>query len=269
MAIAGTFISGGAGQILVVTHEPDRPASRAVLVVPAFAEEMNKSRRLVWETARALCEQGFRTIVPDLYGTGDSEGEFADATWDTWIADLCRTVAWARNGGTERFDALLVRFGAALFSAAEQELGTVFERAVAWQPIHRGSEVLRQLLRMKSMAIRMSGGRVASLEALEQALVEGPDTMELGGYEVAPKLAVAVRQATFPMRGDGSGAIGEGLILEFASPTAAMDSPPSAADGDGIWRVRQIAAERFWNVVEPKCSPALVDATASFLSETP
>jgi exosortase A-associated hydrolase 2 len=266
VGVSGTFIDGGAGRILVVSHEPDRPTDRAVLVVPAFAEEMNKSRRLVWDTARVLREHGIRTLVPDLFGTGDSEGDFAQARWDIWVDDLCRTIEWARERGAARFGALVVRFGMALFAAANERMSTEFERAVAWQPVVNGADVLRQLLRMKVMSIRMLGGRAESADALLETLLNGGEPMELGGYLVSCELARAVHGTS---AAPAEIAVKAGVVLEFdATSSAEPDAPEARARDPGTWRVERIAAERFWAAFEPRPNPALASSTATFLSAT-
>jgi len=44
----------------------------AVLFIPPFADEMNKTRQLVAQQARQLAEHNFAVLILDLYGTGDS-----------------------------------------------------------------------------------------------------------------------------------------------------------------------------------------------------
>ena len=51
---------------------------------------MNKARRQAAIQARALASDGFSVLVPDLFGTGDSDGELRDARWETWLDDLER-----------------------------------------------------------------------------------------------------------------------------------------------------------------------------------
>ena len=66
-----------------VLHWPAEPRVPLGLVVhaPAFAEEMNKSRRMVALQARALAEDGLAVLLVDPLGCGDSPGDFGDATW--------------------------------------------------------------------------------------------------------------------------------------------------------------------------------------------
>ena len=50
-----------------------------VLYCPPFAEEMNKSRRMAALQARAFAKAGYGVLLLDLYGCGDSSGDFSDA----------------------------------------------------------------------------------------------------------------------------------------------------------------------------------------------
>ena len=73
---SGEFVAGTKGPIFVLLRKPLVPPRGCVLVVPPFAEEMNKCRRMVTELAIRLAEQGIATLQPDFYGTGDSAGDF-------------------------------------------------------------------------------------------------------------------------------------------------------------------------------------------------
>src|SRR5262245_21600498 len=64
-----------------------------VLLLPPFAEELNKTRRMCARFARRLAGHGWRVVRVDLYGCGDSAGEFRDATWSQWISDLAGQIA--------------------------------------------------------------------------------------------------------------------------------------------------------------------------------
>ena len=84
---------------LFCLHSPaaaHRPQYR-VLVVPPFAEELNKCRRMLALTTRQLSMQGCDVLWPDLYGTGDSAGEFGDAVWADWVADLGASLNGTRH----------------------------------------------------------------------------------------------------------------------------------------------------------------------------
>src|SRR4051794_23621058 len=83
-----------------VPADPDNIGD-IIVHVPAFAEEMNKTRRMTAHVARELAARGFGVLQVDLLGCGDSSGDFADATWEQWITDLVAAAEWARcrHGG--------------------------------------------------------------------------------------------------------------------------------------------------------------------------
>jgi alpha/beta superfamily hydrolase len=70
--------------------------SRGTLVFAhPFAEEMNKSRRMVALAAGAFAACGWSTLQIDFTGCGDSGGDFEDASWAAWTADLHDAWCWA------------------------------------------------------------------------------------------------------------------------------------------------------------------------------
>ena len=75
------------GRRFAVYHAPavDQMRGQIVYLHP-FAEEMNKSRRMAALQSRALASAGFAVRQLDLLGSGDSEGDFGDASWDLWVA---------------------------------------------------------------------------------------------------------------------------------------------------------------------------------------
>jgi alpha/beta superfamily hydrolase len=72
------FLDGPAGNLFCLHFPRSTPggARRCALVLPPFAEELNKSRRMGALAARALQRAGHDVLLIDLYGTGDSAGDF-------------------------------------------------------------------------------------------------------------------------------------------------------------------------------------------------
>ena len=84
------FLPGSAGQLFCVYRGPAdamQPPETGVLYVPPFADEMNKARRQAAVQSHALALQGYGVLSVDLFGTGDSEGEFAAHPPNHQIAD--------------------------------------------------------------------------------------------------------------------------------------------------------------------------------------
>ena len=60
-------------------------------MLPPIGEEMNKSRRMFSLQAQHLAKHGVISVIPDLYGLGDSEGATALTQWMQEIAEVERT----------------------------------------------------------------------------------------------------------------------------------------------------------------------------------
>ena len=64
---------------------------------PPFAEELNKSRRMVSMQARQFCHTAYAVLIVDLFGTGDSEGNFGDTDWEILQNDMCVALRWLQD----------------------------------------------------------------------------------------------------------------------------------------------------------------------------
>lgn len=82
------FLETPGGARFCLLSRPIAEAKGGVLFVPPFAEELNKSRRMVAEAVRAFVEAGWAVLQLDLKGCGDSAGDFGDAAWADWLADV-------------------------------------------------------------------------------------------------------------------------------------------------------------------------------------
>ena len=88
------FINGPKGRFFLMLYLPETGVNLRhwVVHVPAFGEEMNKSRHMVSRQARAMAQSGVVVIVPDLYGAGDGACEFDAIDWSAWKTQLVTTV---------------------------------------------------------------------------------------------------------------------------------------------------------------------------------
>src|SRR5436190_21776504 len=84
------------------TSATGQHSAGAMLYLHPFAEEMNKSRRMAAMQARALAAAGWTVLQLDLFGCGDSEGEFGSASWTQWLDDAAAAIEWldADTGST-------------------------------------------------------------------------------------------------------------------------------------------------------------------------
>ena len=185
------FLDGLKGKLFCLSFLPSDAVNnnRSVLIVPPFAEEMNKSRRMLSLQGRRLAEAGFTVLLPDLYGTGDSEGEFGDASWDCWLDDLNRAWAWFENKEIENISILTLRSGSLLVSDLMARFSPKVNSLVLWQPVVSGAVFLTQFLRLKLAAeMSKSSKDKITVNELKQLLVDG-SSIEVAGYMVSPEMA--------------------------------------------------------------------------------
>jgi alpha-beta hydrolase superfamily lysophospholipase len=95
-----------------------------------------------------LAGDGWRVVQRDLCGCGDSSGEFADATWSAWLADVDDELARCAPGLPVCLWAQ--RAGALLAAAACGKQPDV--DLLLWQPVVSGATHLQQFLRLHAGA---------------------------------------------------------------------------------------------------------------------
>jgi exosortase A-associated hydrolase 2 len=182
-------VGGEAGRLAVVLVEPPtgQDARFAVLHVPAFAEEMNKSRRSVALLARALALAGGVTAVLDLRGTGDSDGDHGLASWQGWHADVA--TAWTWLGERVRAPRWLWghRLGCVLAADVAVTGALAPDAILLWQPVVSGRSYFNQWLRL-ARAQRMTQDAAPPPGDSRNAAEPGVGAQEVAGYVVAPAL---------------------------------------------------------------------------------
>lgn len=281
------FLSVANGQRFCLYHAP--PAAvrirGAVLYAHPFGEEMNRSRRIVALQARAFAAAGFAVLQIDLHGCGDSSGDFADARWNDWKNDIAAAHAWL----LAKMDTPVVlwglRLGALLLLDYARQACHPVDRFILWQPVMQGKTWLTQWLRLRLAGDMLSGDRhqhqnnaegqntSGGTQALRATLAQG-QSLEIGGYELAPELAAAIDAV-------------DGLALAPTLPpvkqevdwfdiVASADKPmlPASSKIIAHWqagelgRIRhhQVVAQAFWALPEITACPTLIDATLAAFS---
>lgn len=258
------FLSSAAGRIFCVYFPPQgREAGRSVLFFPPFAEELNKSRRMIALQARSLARRGVGVLIPDLYGTGDSEGDFGDARWHIWRQDLAAAGTWlqARSDGEVVYWGQ--RLGTLLAMAAIAGDGPPPAKTVLWQPIAKGASYLTQFLRLRLAADMMRGGETLTSDDVRRELQSGM-TVEIAGYNLHPELAAAIDSL------DLAASPSPHAPVAWMEVVAAPDRPIAQVSRRIIeqWRgagamveTVAVAGDAFWSTPEITQVPALIEAT--------
>lgn len=154
----------------------------AVVVLPPFAEEMNKTRHLLSATMRGLAATGHSCFMLDNYGTGDSEGDLDSTSAVIWRDDLLALLNLLKAEGYQQLSFIAVRFGALqLFDLLNQPaLPLPVTRLILWQPMFDSAKFWQQFARIKVAEAMATGVKLSQAE-LEQQLLAG-ETVEIAGY---------------------------------------------------------------------------------------
>ena len=197
--------ANGARALLWVLPPEDRPCRAALVCVQPFAEEANLSRRLIVAQARRLAARGIAVLVPDLFGTGDSAGEFEQATLAQWRDDIAMAVALAATRLALRPLLWGVRFGALL--AAHCAVDARSAAVLTWHPIQDGGQPVAQYRRLaKLRALKRGAAPAAAQDALQagpavstQATThEEAPCIELAGYRISAGLIEQMQSLRWP-----------------------------------------------------------------------
>ncbi len=257
---------------LCIWHVPRAIAVQGLVVhVHAFAEEMNKSRRMVALQARALAAAGYAVLQLDLLGCGDSEGDSGDATWEIWVADVVAAcgLALERWPGAKPPTRWLWgnRAGCLLAAEAASRLDTSWN-LLFWQAATSGKVILQQFLRLES-AGALLGKTAGKGPTSAKARLAGGRQAQVAGYTIAPGLAQGMEAARLA-------APRSGCRVEWLDVAANADLPPSPAAAEAVraWieggcavRHQRVAGPSFWQTTEIEDAPDLIVATLRALAE--
>lgn len=264
------FLDGAPGRRFCLYHPPAGPCRGALLYVHPFAEEMNRARRMAALQARALQAQGYGVLLLDLYGCGDSAGDFGDARWDIWIDDLARGAAWLRDKTGMAPGLWGLRLGALLALDYARTAAHAVPLTLLWQPVANAAMHLTQFLRLRVAAgmIDADEGAQTSTNALRRQLQAG-EPVEVAGYDLAPQLVQAL-DALAPL----DMMTPSGIVHWFETPGPGGALAAGSTRTLDAWRARGVdlrvhalASPPFWATPEITVGQAWLAATAAITRE--
>lgn len=187
--INATYQAGQRGWWLMTHWQPSLASGQHLLILPPFAEEANRSRRLFNKLCQQLSAQGWHCYLPDFYGTGDSDGDFAESDLDLWQQDLCQWLLTEKL--TQPIHLLACRFGALQLLGMWPALQQVIEagKVLLWQPQFDCQKFLQQLFRQHQASQLLQSSK--GLSAAEH-LANG-QTVAIAGYDISPKLYTQIK----------------------------------------------------------------------------
>ena len=178
-----------------------------LLIVPPLLEELNRARKFIADTMRALAAAGIATHLPDLPATGESEIDLTDIAWDDWRQAVIDAAA-----ASHATAGLAIRGGCLI------DDGIMGAPLIRFSPV-AGKRLTRDLIRSRSLTD-------PAFDSAAQAAVFTDGPTIIGGYPVSADLACAIRDAE-PQPIDGVRTVR--LENEHGDSDAVIDGPP-------LWR---------------------------------
>jgi len=237
---------------------PQVPPRGAILYVHPFAEELNRSRRMAALGSRRFAELGFAVLQIDLFGCGDSCGDFHAARWEQWKRDLATALTWLTERSIGPVYLWGLRLGGLL--ALDFACGTHVDGIILWQPHMNGRSCINQFLRQ-----RTPGPDDPKTSAALRARLATHGMLEVNGYEVATALVQAIdacdaNAMTLPACPVHWFATGTPAPSRLASSAARL-ARRWAPNGTTV-HCHPIDGRPFWAGGDP-CCQALLGATAA------
>jgi len=246
------------------TPEPADSGGSGVLLLGAFVEERKSCYRLLVRLARRLAAAGAIAVRPDFSGTGESGGAHRDATLQRWLADARAAVAGVIPASEIRA-AVGVRLGANLAVRLAADGG--LDRLVLVEPILKGNDYMRELLRRKQIKEMMNAGHAATAsDDLKHAWAEGA-AVDFDGFEIGSQLAAELQGLSLV---DDLQTLPENCAVQLLRVTPARDLPkPWQTVADMCTNRRgatEIIREKpFWGQVEYHETDTIINAALAFL----
>jgi exosortase A-associated hydrolase 2 len=263
------FLPAAPGDCFCIFHRSaNGGAGRGIVYVHPFCEEMNKARRMAALQSRRLAADGYAVLQIDLFGCGDSSGDFANARWDIWKQNLHIALGWLKSRVDGPVSLWGLRLGATLAADIARDPGLGIEQLLLWQPVSNGEQFLTQFLRLRLAAEMLAEGTAQTgVRELRETLARGVP-LEIAGYDLHPRLAAEIEGLRLA---DLLPAVKRVHWMEVTAQAEPKLSPVSKRVLEA-WRVKKldvraaaVTGEPFWSTIEVTECEALLAATEGSL----
>jgi len=192
------FLQSEQGALFSLYFAANNKTDQVILFIPPFAEELNCSRYVIAQQCRILAMQGYSVLWVDLWGTGDSEGEFSEATWEIWQANIALACEYLQERGAERVIFWGLRLGGLLAMDCIKDSILPVEKLILWQPVLQGKLFINQFIRLKVAASKMNAEASPLTSTVIYEQIAAGDYIEVAGYTLNPLLiqSICAKQAT-------------------------------------------------------------------------
>jgi pimeloyl-ACP methyl ester carboxylesterase len=141
------FFFGRSASPLFGAYDPPAESARdhGVVLCPAFGHEYLFAHPTYRLLARRLAADGHHVLRLDYHGTGDSAGDFEDASSAEWIDDIDLAINELKDlAGVSSVALVGLRYGGTLAARAARDRDDL-DRLVLWDPVIDGRAFLSEL----------------------------------------------------------------------------------------------------------------------------
>ncbi|MEP9410009.1 MAG: alpha/beta hydrolase [Candidatus Brocadia sp.] len=244
------FFGNEGSRLFAVLHRPESIKERkGIIFCHPFGEEKQYSYRVFVRFARELCDMNFYVLRFDCLGYGDSQGNFEDATLETYVDDTVKAVDLLKGRlGIEKIALLGLRLGGTVAAMAAERSRT--ERLILWFPVVNGREYLGELIKTRILAELINKMPSRSQNGIIEE-IETTGGADIGGYYLTREMyrqIAEVGQTTY-----GTHFKGSVYIAAMKSATKQVKSLEEFAEGyarnEGNSCALKIIEEKvFWNM---------------------
>ena len=263
------WLDGKRGELFGVYFPPKVACRGAILALPPFTEELNRCRNMTAIQARAFAAAGYGCLIFDLYGTGESEGDFEDAHWNDWLDDCKVASDWLAERTNSAVTLWGIRMGALLAAQLAGDAPVRYKHLVLWQPVIDGKNMITQFLRIRVANLMDSHFPSETTKDMRRHMQEGKH-IEVSGYLLPPSLGLELDQTKLSnfknlqaCRIDWLESVGEhGNPLSIASQKtiASLEASNIVVNAQGF------SGPAFWELWNRAWAPELVEKTCALFA---
>jgi exosortase A-associated hydrolase 2 len=261
-SITADFLKHSGRRLFYLLLEPtDVPAHTSVLFLHPFAEEMHKSRRTVSSQARALAAAGYTVMLLDLSGSGDSSGDFSEASWEIWLEDAGCALDTLMKRSAAPVTLWGLRLGALLAGELSQGRNDL-KKLILWQPVLSGEQQIDQFLRLETAGLALNSHVTFDRNILWNELRSGR-SLEIAGYELSSTMVLEMAKSRLKDMKPGCPVawIEIGNLLNNGPSTGSQSAIAHWQDTGVELESTQVQGSPFWRISDAVDSAALETAT--------
>ena len=249
--------------------EPEIRKTIGFVVIHPFAEEKKSSHRTLVELSRELYKKGFPVLMFDLRGCGDSDGYFAHARMEDWLADVNKAINVLKlHTGLIQLGIIGLRFGAYL-SICYVEQYPVISECIWIEPVLNPVDYLRKSLRHKLMKELCTDGIVASNRDVLLQNLQNNTSVDFDGYEIGSELFLdLVQMQERQTISDVLKQIRKGLTVSVSMNGKTTKTVQEICSLNPDIKQITVTMDLFWNKVDDVDSDELTSKICEYVKES-